>query len=124
MRRIMAIAGGVIAATLAMYGPARGEDSRAISVEGRAVVLPPVAREYDRLVTTPPAGATWRPVMPSTVAAAPAARPALTPPPAPPAGTPLMQRIEHFRSEAYRNWFQERVRATAREHMNGASGPR
>src|SRR5262245_44261040 len=129
MRRVSVIVGGVVAATLAMYGPARGESPRAITIQGRPVVLPPVTREYDRLMTVLQAGAT-RPVVPPITTAASAAQPgitsvpSLTPPPGPPPGTPLMERLDYFRSKEYRQWFEDLVKATAREHLSGASRPK
>lgn len=125
MRLIMAIVGGVIVGSLATCVSARAEDARAISVQGRAVVLPPVTSEYGRLIATLPTAPVVPPVTSSAVAAVSTVRPAVVaPPPGPPDGTPLMQRLEYFKSQAYRQWFEDLVRATAREHLSGASRPR
>jgi len=126
MRRVSVIVGGVVAATLAMYGPARGESPRAITIQGRPVVLPPVTREYDRLMTMMSAGVSMRPVVTAASGAQPALTPvpSLTPPPGPPPGTPLMERLDYFRSKEYRQWFEDLVKATAREHLSGASRPK
>jgi len=124
MRIIMGIVGSVIVGSLATCVPARADDARAITVQGRTVVLPPVTSEYSRLMATLPTVLVAQPVTSSAVAAASTVRPAVTPPPGPPDGTPLMQRLDYFKSQAYRQWFEDLVKATAREHLSGASSPK